>query len=508
MSATPGPGIPATGIPATGVHIDAGAGRPALLEVMEYSPPPLFKQGAPARVKVTVFALLSIALLVVDARLHALSTVRQVAATVLYPFQMVALAPRDALANMGDYFSSISTLQKEVRELKSQQVAMAQALQQAQLQTTENAQLRRLMDAREHLPVRTLMSEILYDARDPSTRRVVLDRGSRNGVKLGLPVIDNAGVVGQVTRVFPFTSEVTLLTDKEQAIPVQVLRNGLRSVAYGRGQSGLLDLRFVAPNADMQVGDVLVTSGLDGVYPAGLAVAKVIQVENVAQGAFGRVVCQPLAGIDRHRQLLIVMSDQPLPPRPPEESAKVNGNTTSKKNLPRMEPVPPLPLPAQPLLPAVAPAANGQGGHAAAAARGAPAAAVPAGAQRIQPGAAHAAPAARSPGAAAPAGTPVAGRTAAAPAARTPAAQTPAARTPAAQTPAARTPAAATPPSGTAVPPRPAAAPARQPAAGAPAAAAPAAGTPAAGSPAAATPAATAAAAAAGTVPARPKEGN
>jgi rod shape-determining protein MreC len=358
---------------------------------MEYSPPPLFKQGAPARVKVTVFALLSIALLVVDARLHALTAVRQVAATVLYPFQMAALAPRDALTNMGTYFSSINTLQKEVRDLKSQQVAMAQAMQQAQLQMAENAQLRRLMDAREHLPVHSMMSEILYDARDPSTRRVVLDRGSRNGVKLGLPVIDNAGVVGQVTRVFPFTSEVTLLTDKEQAIPVQVLRNGLRSVAYGRGQSGLLDLRFVAPNADIQVGDVLVTSGLDGIYPAGLAVAKVIQVENVAQGAFGRVVCQPLAGIDRHRQLLIVMSDQPLPPRPIEEAPKANGNAASKKNLPRMQPVPPLPLPPQPLAPAVV--------SAGVPAAGAPAAGAPAaGAAKGTAGATHPATPAAVPG--------------------------------------------------------------------------------------------------------------
>jgi rod shape-determining protein MreC len=375
---------------------------------MEYSPPPLFKQGAPARVKVTVFALLSIALLVVDARLHALTAVRQVAATVLYPFQMAALAPRDALANMGTYFSSISTLQKEVRDLKSQQVAMAQAMQQAQLQMAENAQLRRLMDAREHLPVHSQMSEILYDARDPSTRRVVLDRGTRNGVKLGLPVIDNAGVVGQVTRVFPFTSEVTLLTDKEQAIPVQVLRNGLRSVAYGRGQSGLLDLRFVAPNADIQVGDVLVTSGLDGVYPAGLAVAKVIQVENVAQGAFGRVICQPLAGIDRHRQLLIVMSDQPLPPRPAADAPKATANTTSKKNLPRMEPVPPLPLPPQPLAPAVAPAAG--------------ATPTPA---RVKPGAS--APAAHPPAATAPATVPAT----TAPAAGAPAAGAPAAANPA-----------------------------------------------------------------------------
>jgi rod shape-determining protein MreC len=366
---------------------------------MEYSPPPLFKQGAPARVKVTLFAVLSVALLVVDARFHALTAVRQVAATVLYPFQMVALMPRDAVSSMGSYFSSISALQKEVRDLKSQQVAMAQAMQQAQLQMAENGHLRRLMDARAHLPVRSMMSEILYDARDPSTRRVVLDRGAQSGVKLGLPVIDNAGVVGQITRVFPFTSEVTLLTDKEQAIPVQVLRTGLRSVAYGRGQSGMLDLRFVAPNADIQVGDVLVTSGLDGMYPAGLAVAKVAQVENVAQGAFGRVVCQPLAGIDRHRQLLIVMSDQPAAPRPPEEGPKTNANNTPRRNLPKMEPVPPLPLTAQPLPPAQ-PAAAGATAPAAAAA-----------------------PAAINPGAVRPGGN-----TAAAPAAATPAVVPPGAR--------------------------------------------------------------------------------
>jgi rod shape-determining protein MreC len=297
----------------------------------------------------TVFAFISIMLLVIDARFHALATVRQVTATVLYPFQMAALVPRDAMASMGDYFSSLSALQKEVRDLKSQQVATAQALQQAQLQTAENTHLRRLMDAREHLPVKSMMGEILYDARDPSTRKIVLDRGSHAGVMLGLPVIDNAGVVGQVTRVFPFTSEVTLLTDKEQAIPVQVLRSGLRSVAYGRGHSNLLDLRFVAPNADIQVGDVLVTSGLDGVYPAGLAVAKVIQVETVGAGSFGRVVCQPLAGIDRNRQLLIVMSQTPAAPRPPEEAAK--SIATSKKNLPKMEPIPAPPLPASPLPP-------------------------------------------------------------------------------------------------------------------------------------------------------------
>lgn len=322
---------------------------------MEYSPPPLFKQGAPARVKAIVFALISIVLLVVDARYHTLGAVRQVAATVLYPLQMAALMPREALGNMAGYFSSISTLQREVRDLKTQQLAQARVLQQAQYQMAENAQLRRLMDARQHLPLQAQLTEILYDARDPSSRRIVVDRGSRDKVVPGLPVIDHAGVVGQVTRVFPFTSEVTLLTDKDQAIPVQVLRSGLRSIAYGRGQSGLMDLRFVVANADIQVGDVLVTSGLDGMYPAGLAVAKVVQVENVAAGAFGRVVCQPLGGVDRNRQLLIIMSQSDLPPRPAAEVQPAQ--TTARRKLPDMAPVPAPPLPPSPLPPQGAPAA-------------------------------------------------------------------------------------------------------------------------------------------------------
>ncbi|MDB5790342.1 MAG: rod shape-determining protein MreC [Massilia sp.] len=339
---------------------------------MDYSPPPLFKQGAPARVKVTVCALLSLVLLVVDARMHVLGTVRQVAGTVLYPLQMAALMPRDAVSSMSGYFSSLSSLQNEVRDLKNQQVAQARAMQLAQLQMAENAHLRRLLEAREYLPTGSLMAEILYDARDPSTRRIVLDRGTRNGVQPGLPVIDNAGVIGQVTRVFPFTSEVTLLTDKDQAIPVQVLRSGLRSIAYGRGRSGLLDLRFVAPDADIQVGDVIVTSGLDGMYPAGLAVAKVTQVEKVAAGAFGRVVCQPLGGVDRHRQLLVVMSGVAKTPRPVDGSAP--SAQAARRNLPKMEPVPLPPLPASPLPAQGAPA---QPGTAPGSVAGAPAAVAP-----------------------------------------------------------------------------------------------------------------------------------
>ena len=393
---------------------------------MEYSPPPLFKQGASARVKMTVFACISIALLLVDSQMRTLGTVRQVVGTVLHPLQMVALLPRDAMYGAGDYFSSLAEMKKQVDELKRQQIADAQALQQAQLRTAENNQLRRLMGAREQVPTKSMLAEVLYDARDASSRKIILDRGSNSDVALGLPVIDNQGVVGQVTRVFPFTSEVTLLTDKDQAIPVQLLRNGLRSVAYGRGKIGSLELRFTAPNADIKVGDIVVTSGLDGVYPAGLAVARVTQVDSNASGAFGGVICQPLAGIQNNRQLLILMGTPELPPRPPDEEPRVprKGNNkmapikdTPKDEAPKEGTATPAAAAGSDLIPKLAPAAT----PATTPVSSTPAAA-PAGAPAARPATAAtaAAPAGtRTPAATAPAATPPArtGAATAAPAA-------------------------------------------------------------------------------------------
>jgi rod shape-determining protein MreC len=286
---------------------------------MEYSPPPLFKQGASARAKVVFFSLLAIAFLLADSRMHSLTVIRQVIGTVLYPFQMAALWPRDAAQSVGKYFTSVTYLEKENTQLKLQQTINAEVLQQSQQLYAENAQLRKLLGASERLPLKSLMSEILYDARDAFTRKIVVNHGSEHGVLAGQPVIDDIGVVGQVTRVTPFTSEVTLLTDKDQAIPVQVVRSGLRSVAYGRGQSGGLELRFMATNADIQKGDILTTSGIDGVYPPGLAVAKVVQVETKSADTFARIICQPTAGIDRNKQLLILLAETKLPPRPDDE---------------------------------------------------------------------------------------------------------------------------------------------------------------------------------------------
>ena len=298
---------------------------------MEYSPPPLFKQGASARVKVVFFSLIALILLVADSRMRSLSMIRQAVGTALYPLQVVAMLPRDAAYMVDDYFTSVSKLQKENRALQIEHVAHAQTVQQAQQLAAENDQLRKLLAATERVPTKAVMSEILYDARDPFTRRIVVDRGSRNGVAPGQPVIDDIGVVGQVTRVFPFTSEVTLLTDKDQAIPVQVLRSGLRSIAYGQGHTGSLDLRFMPTNADIKNGDVLVTSGIDGVYPPGLAVAKVVNVENKSTDAFARISCQPLAGIDRNRHLLILLTENTMPPRPAPDEGRDKKDKSSRK---------------------------------------------------------------------------------------------------------------------------------------------------------------------------------
>jgi rod shape-determining protein MreC len=289
---------------------------------MEYSPPPLFKQGASARVKMIFFAFIATMLLVADSRMHSLTVIRQAVGIALYPLQSIALIPRDATNAVGDYFSSLSALQKENKILKQQHVANAQILQQGQQLLAENTQLRKLLGASERLPVKSVLSEILYDTRDPFSRKIVLDRGSQHGIAPGQPVIDDIGVVGQVTRVFPFTSEVTLLTDKDHAISVQVIRSGVRSIAYGRGQSGVLNLRFMAPNADIQKGDILVTSGIDGVYPPGLSVATVVQVENSPSDAFARIVCEPSAGIDRNKQLLVLLPEAKFIPRPEPEEAR------------------------------------------------------------------------------------------------------------------------------------------------------------------------------------------
>ena len=274
---------------------------------MDRSPPPFFKQGPSANARVIFFALLSLAIMVVDSQMNTLAGLRQGIGNVLYPAQRTAQVPRDMMTGTADYFTDVAQLRADNAELRRVEALNARALLQIEQLAEENRQLRALSGARERATVRSTLAEVLYETRDPYSRRLVLDKGLNHQIAAGQPVIDAQGLVGQVTRVFQFSSEMTLVTDRDFAVPVQIQRTGLRTVAFGDVARGGMELRYLAGTVDIREGDRLVTSGLDGIYPAGLAVARVTQVEKAA-GSFGRVVGQPLAGIDRNRQVLVIMS--------------------------------------------------------------------------------------------------------------------------------------------------------------------------------------------------------
>jgi rod shape-determining protein MreC len=222
---------------------------------------------------------------------------------------------------VGDFFSTQAQLVAENERLRAKALAYSHGAQRYEALEAEAAHLRRLMGAVERLDVRAIPAEVMYHGRDPYAHRLFIDRGATHGVRPGSAVTDEAGVIGQVTRVHPLLSEVTLLTDRDQAIPVQVVRNGLRAVAFGGGASGMLELRFMAANADINNNDRLVTSGIDGTYPPGLPVANVVRIERDAENAFARVVCKPAAGVDRGRFVLVLDNEAAAPPRPEEVQA-------------------------------------------------------------------------------------------------------------------------------------------------------------------------------------------
>ncbi|NPT41841.1 rod shape-determining protein MreC [Paraburkholderia sp. 1N] len=308
---------------------------------MEYSPPPLFKQGPSALARLVFFVVLALALLISDARFKTLEIVRGVLGAGLYPLQRAALVPRDIFMGAADLAVTSATLRQENDKLRTKDLQLSQQANTAAELAAENAHLRALLQLSQRSTTQSLPAEIQYDTRDPFTQKVVIGRGAQQGVQDGSPVVNEDGVIGQVTRVFPLQAEVTLLTDKDQAVPVQIVRTGLRSVIYGTPKGDTLDLRFVPISADVQTGDELVTSGLDGVYPPGLPVAKVVRVDKQADTAFARVICLPVAPVRGARQLLVLHYLNNVPPRPAEEpdaattakdaKAKKSGKPTDSK---------------------------------------------------------------------------------------------------------------------------------------------------------------------------------
>jgi rod shape-determining protein MreC len=289
------------------------------LGTLDRNPPPMFRQGHSALSKLVFFSALAVFLMVADTRFKLAEPLRAAIGTVLHPVQRTLMVPVEAWRGGAGYLRGLdSALAKEAearRVLADQAVQASRAEQLA----AENTRLRALLELRPALRVRSLSAEVLYEASDPYSRKVVLDRGQLNGVRLGAPVVNEAGVLGQVTRVYPLNAEVSLLTDKDAAIPVVNARTQARNAAFGTPVGVGMELRFVGINSDVQPGDLLTTSGFDGVYPAGLPVARVASVDRKTESGFARILLTPAANADVVRHVLVlepVGLQLPPPPAP------------------------------------------------------------------------------------------------------------------------------------------------------------------------------------------------
>ncbi|WP_213954354.1 MULTISPECIES: rod shape-determining protein MreC [unclassified Variovorax] len=309
------------------------------LGTLDRTAPPLFNQGPSALSKLIFFSALSLFLMVADARFHIVQPVRAAIGAVLYPVQWVAMKPVQFVLGGTRYVEDLQTAQRNEAEARKSLALQSERASQSDALAQENARLRSMLELRASTTTPGRVAEVLYDAADPYTRKLILDQGMTHGILPGSPVIDERGVLGQVTQVQPFTSEVTLVTDRDLAIPVQNTRTGARSVAFGEANAygGGLELRFMQANSDVQEGDVLTTSGVDGVYPAGLPVGKIDRIERRADSAFARIHCVPAGGVAAARYVMVLVpANVNLPPKPapvvapPVAPAKKKGDKPAK----------------------------------------------------------------------------------------------------------------------------------------------------------------------------------
>ncbi len=305
-----------------------------MLGTLDRSPPPFFRQGYSAITKLVVFSAAALFLMVADTRLAIIAPLRSTIATALSPAQRALLVPVSAAKDSGEYLKGLHDAKQGEAVAKTALAAQALKAAEAGRLQIENQRLRALLELRPALTVRTTAAQVLYEAGDPYSRKVFIDRGSTHGIVLGSPVVSELGVVGQVTRAYPISSEVTLVVDKNAAIPVINTRTELRHAAYGgSGADTPMELRFVSSATDVQPGDALQTSGLDGVYPPGLPVASVASVQRHGSGSFSRVVLTPAASLDQlHHVLVLDPMQAQMPDRPaPDPERGVRSGLRGKK---------------------------------------------------------------------------------------------------------------------------------------------------------------------------------
>jgi rod shape-determining protein MreC len=301
---------------------------------LDRTPPPFFKQGPTSLSKLLLLSALALFLMVADKRFEVGKIVRLSVATVLNPIANAIATPVLALQDSFKYVDTISAVKMSEQEAHKKLLLQSQRANQVEALSLENTRLRQLLSMKSTLSTPAQAAEVLYDAIDPYSRKIIVNKGSVHAVKIGSPVLDELGVLGQIVRVFPMTSEVSMIIDREQTTPVLNTRTGMRSVAYGNpsAHGDVLELRFISGNADVLAGDILTTSGVDGVYPAGLQVAKIEKVERRADSGFAKIVCTPKANVLGAKHVLIL---NPLTtidsPRPVDEVTTPSNKRGAKK---------------------------------------------------------------------------------------------------------------------------------------------------------------------------------
>ena len=291
---------------------------------LDRRPPPLFHQGPSALTRLMVFSAVALFLMAADTRFAVTRPLRSGLQMLLLPVERTLAVPVQLSHAGGEYVGGLRQAQSDLSRVELALTTQSAKAARVDTLTAENTRLRALVDLKPALTVKSLAAEVLYEASDPFSRKIFIDRGASQGVVPGSPVIDEAGVLGQVTRVYPLSSEVTLLVDKEAAIPVLNTRTQQRSAAFG-ADGHAMELRFMAGNADVKVGDLLQTSGVDGVYPPGLNVARVVKVDPRADSSFARIALAPTAAADGVRHVLVLEPlGVQLPPRPEPEPEPVD----------------------------------------------------------------------------------------------------------------------------------------------------------------------------------------
>jgi rod shape-determining protein MreC len=277
------------------------------LESLDRSPPPFFRVGFSPLTKLIFFGALSVLLMFGDKQLQFTKPIRAGLSTIIMPVQWLVLQPGQLASSAADYFENLEQAQKNLQAAQLKSLQQSARSQQVDQLLIENQNLRQLLDLKTTVATPSQVAEVLFDVPDPYNQRIVIDKGQTKDVALGSPVIDAGGVVGQVTRVYPLTAEVTLLTDRDQSIPVMNSRTGARNISNGSLLAGmpLIELKFVPASADVKEGDLLTTSGIDGVYPAGLQVGRISHIERRVDISFARIHARPLAEL-KGRHVLVL----------------------------------------------------------------------------------------------------------------------------------------------------------------------------------------------------------